>query len=54
MNDHTRAVQERRRSNAAGAHGTEPTRAELLADALDDYADDLAPDDEPASPRAGR
>lgn len=36
-----RAVLDRRSSHAAGPHGTERTRAELLAAALDDYADDL-------------
>jgi len=37
----TRAVQERRRSNAAGPHNTSKTRALQLQDALSDYTDDL-------------
>jgi hypothetical protein len=34
MNERVRAVQERRRSNAAGVHVTRQTRAEMLARAL--------------------
>lgn len=36
MNSRVRAVQERRRSNAAGAHVTRATRAAMLAQALAD------------------
>lgn len=36
MNERVRAVQERRRSGAAGAHVTRQTRAEMLAQALAD------------------
>lgn len=42
MSDRVRAVQERRRSSAAGPHGRRPTRAEMLADAL---ADEIASGD---------
>jgi hypothetical protein len=35
-NNRVRAVQERRRSNAAGPHGTRQTRAAMLAQALAD------------------
>lgn len=40
MGNRVRAVQDRRRSNAAGPHGCTPTRASQLADALDDWAAD--------------
>lgn len=40
MSDRVRAVQERRRSSAAGTHGHEPTRADQLAAALADELDD--------------
>lgn len=36
MNERVRAVQERRRSGAAGVHVTRQTRAEMLAQALAD------------------
>lgn len=39
-----RAVQERRRSNAATPHDTQPTRAQQIADALTDWDDDTTPD----------
>lgn len=39
MTDRVRAVQDRRRSNAAGPHGRRPTRAEELADAIEDQDD---------------
>jgi hypothetical protein len=35
MNNHVRAVQERRRSNAAGTHVTRQARAAMLAEALE-------------------
>ena len=38
-NPRVQAVQGRRRSNAAGPHGTRPTRAAQLAEALDDWDD---------------
>lgn len=41
MNARSQAVQERRRSNAAGPHGSRPTRAEELEDALADFEDEL-------------
>jgi hypothetical protein len=40
MSARVRAVQERRRSNAAGPHQSQPTRADRLAVALADYEDD--------------
>ncbi|MBL8926332.1 MAG: hypothetical protein JNM77_08835 [Pseudonocardia sp.] len=39
MDGRTRAVQERRRSSAAGPHGRRPTRAEELEQALADQLD---------------
>ena len=39
-----RAVQERRRSNAAGPHGRRATRADELGEAL--ALEDLAPDED--------
>lgn len=36
MNSRVRAVQERRRSNAAGTHVTRQTRAAMLAQALEE------------------
>ena len=45
MNARTRAVQERRRSGAAGPHGGRPTRSAELADALEDFYDNDPDDD---------
>lgn len=45
MSDRVRAVQERRRSNAAGPHGRRPTRAEELSAALAEYEEETRTDD---------
>lgn len=44
MSARVRAVQERRRSNAAGPHQSQPTRADRLAAVLADYEDDPTPE----------